>query len=527
MQLVDQVHDDPRFLHDFAQILPAPLAIGREKRRILQPAVDEIILKRPLILQIRARFPPRHFVERRLRDIDVPLLHQLRHLPVEERQQKCANVRAVHVGVGHDDDLVIAQLRQIEVVANASSQRADDVRHLLRRQHLVDAGPLHVEDFTSDRQHRLILALAPLLGRPTGRVALDDEHLGIDRIAILALRQSARQPQPIKRTLAPRQFTRLACRLARQRRLHDLADDRLGFLRMLLEPRRQLIADRVLHHRLHFRGNQFVLRLRGKLRVRHLHRQNARQSFARVLARQIDFLFLRDAALVRILVDHARQRRTEPGQMRAAIALRNVVGEAQHVLVVAVVPPQRTLNGNAVLLGGDRDRLGQHGLLGTVEILHECGDAALIVQVDGLRLGMAVVSDGDEHTRVQKGELAQPVLDGVVVEVGLRERFRAGQEGDLGALAPALLANGGQGRVRHAVSEAHLPVLPAAPDIQFEPGRERVHHRHAHAVQAARHLVGVLVELSARMELGHDDLCCRDAFFRVQVCRDAAAIVGH
>jgi hypothetical protein len=35
--------------------------------------------------------------------------------------------------------------------------------------------------------------------------------------------------------------------------------------------------------------------------------------------------------------------------MGAAVALRDVVGEAQHVLVVAVVPPQRDFDGDAVL----------------------------------------------------------------------------------------------------------------------------------------------------------------------------------
>ena len=45
-------------------------------------------------------------------------------------------------------------------------------------------------------------------------------------------------------------------------------------------------------------------------------------------------------------------------------------------------------------------------------------------------------------------------------------------------------------------------------------------------MQAAGHLVGILVEFSAGMELGHDDLGRRDAFLLVDVGRDAAAIVG-
>jgi hypothetical protein len=42
--------------------------------------------------------------------------------------------------------------------------------------------------------------------------------------------------------------------------------------------------------------------------------------------------------------------------MRAAIALRDVVGEAEHVLVVAVVPPQRDVDRDAVALA--REAIG-------------------------------------------------------------------------------------------------------------------------------------------------------------------------
>ena len=110
------------------------------------------------------------------------------------------------------------------------------------------------------------LALAPLLGRTAGRIAFDDEKLGLRRIAVLALGETARQAQTVERTLAPRQVTRLARRLTRECRFDDLADDDLGFLRMLLEPGAELIADHRLDDGLHLRGNELVLRLRGKLR---------------------------------------------------------------------------------------------------------------------------------------------------------------------------------------------------------------------------------------------------------------------
>src|SRR5690606_7912707 len=49
----------------------------------------------------------------------------------------------------------------------------------------------------------------------------------------------------------------------------------------------------------------------------------------------------------------------------------------------------------------------------------------------------------------------------------------------------------------------------------------------ADAVQAAGDLVAVVVELTAGVQLSHDDLRRRHALFLVDVDRDAAAIVGH
>ena len=88
----------------------------------------------------------------------------------------------------------------------------------------------------------------------------------------------------VERALAPRQLARLARGLARERRLDDLADDDLGFLGVLLEPGRQLVADHALDHRLHLGGDELVLGLAGELRVGHLDRQHAGQALARVVA---------------------------------------------------------------------------------------------------------------------------------------------------------------------------------------------------------------------------------------------------
>ena len=137
---------------------------------------------------------------------------------------------AVDVGVRHDDDLVVAQLVDVELlVADAGAERGDQRADLLAAQHLVEARALDVEDLAAQRQHGLEFAVAALLGGAAGAVALDDEQLGLGRIALLAVGELAGQRIHVERALAAGQLARLARGLARGGGLDHLADDDLGF----------------------------------------------------------------------------------------------------------------------------------------------------------------------------------------------------------------------------------------------------------------------------------------------------------
>ena len=167
-------------------------------------------------------------VQRRLRDVDVAALDQLLHVAEEERQQQRADVRAVHVGVGHQDDLAVAQLGSIEVVlADARAQRRDHGANFFVAQHLVVARLLDVQDLALQRQDRLEPPVAALLGGAACALTLDQVHLAAVGIALRAVGQLARQAAAIQRALAPRKIARLARRFARARRFNRLVDDLL------------------------------------------------------------------------------------------------------------------------------------------------------------------------------------------------------------------------------------------------------------------------------------------------------------
>ena len=159
-------------------------------QRLLQHERVELML----VLEVALLLADLRAIKRRLRDIDMAALHELEHLAVKESEQQRADMRAVDVGVGHDDDAVIAQLLDVVLfLADAAAERGNKSRDLRRGEQLVEARALDVEDLPLERQDGLEPPVAPLLGRAAGRLALDDVDLALGRVALLAVGQLARQ----------------------------------------------------------------------------------------------------------------------------------------------------------------------------------------------------------------------------------------------------------------------------------------------------------------------------------------------
>jgi hypothetical protein len=66
----------------------------------------------------------------------------------------------------HDDDLVVADLLEVELLADPGADGRDERLDLVVLQHLVDAGPLDVEDLAPDGQDRLRAGVAGLTAEP-------------------------------------------------------------------------------------------------------------------------------------------------------------------------------------------------------------------------------------------------------------------------------------------------------------------------------------------------------------------------
>ena len=135
-------------------------------------------------------------------------------------------MRAVHVGIGHDDDFVIAQFVEIKraftlAVANARADGRDHRADFVVLKNFVEPRFLDVDQFAANRQNRLELPVAALLGRAAGGITFDNVKLRVRRIAVGTIRQFARQSAAGQRRFADG-FARFARRFAGARGVQDL-----------------------------------------------------------------------------------------------------------------------------------------------------------------------------------------------------------------------------------------------------------------------------------------------------------------
>ena len=428
---------------------------------------------------------------------------------------------------------MVAQLAEIELIRpDPRAHGRDEQPDFVVGQDLVVARLLGVDDLAAQREHGLRLAIAPLLGRAAGRIALDQEQLAVLRVALRAIGQLGGQPLVVAPALA-RQLAGLARGLARLGGAHALVDDLARGGGIFLEGLGQLLVDDLLHEALEVGVAQLGLRLALELRIWHAHRDDGAEALADIVAGHPALEGLQVAVLLRVRRELAGERRAEAREVGAALTRVDVVGEGEHALLVAVVVLQRDLDLDVALLAFEEEvllapleehHLGMDGRLVLVEVLDELDDAAL--EEERVAAAVVLVLDDDLQPAVQERQLAQPVRQRVERELGDLEDRRIRLESDDGAVLARLLA-GRQRRGRHSALLVALgPHLAPAANLDIEPLAERVHNRNADAVQAARDLVRRVLELAPGVEHGQHDFRRRLAGLLVRVDRDPAAVVA-
>ena len=439
---------------------------------------------------------------------------------------------AVDVGVGHHDDLLVAQVVVAVALAGAAAERLHQVGklHILRQ--LVLAGGLHVEDFAAERQDRLRGAVARLLGRAAGRVALDDEDFRALRLAVGAVGELARQAELPRRGLA-RNVLFLAAADALLGAVDHEVQELVGLCGL---PASQwsngsLIAFSTMRWASAVARRSLVWPWNSGSRMNTESMQPAPTMTSSLVIPAARLPWPARSAWL----EAAQQRGAHAGLVGAAVRRRHGVAVGVEEAVGVGGPGHRPLRA-AVLadlarhaaedFGIDQrrvlERLGQIILQPFLEM--ERGLLRHVGAFDQLLGAGPADLDAAEQIGLRARHLEHAL--GLELRLG-SENLRIGMEAHRGAAPVRRLAGVLQLALRLAALEHHPVELLAARDLDLHAVGQGVGDRDADAVQAARGLVDLGVELAAGVQRAHDHFERRLVLeLRMRIDRDAAAVVG-
>ena len=431
---------------------------------------------------------------------------------------------AVHIGIRHNNDLVVPQLVLVELLTDTCAQRDNDGLQLVVAVDLVHPRLLHVEHLAPQGQDGLEPAVAPRRGGAACGVALHNVQLRQLGVILVAVPELIRHGRAAQHRLAADGLPRLACRLPGAVGGHGLVQNGARHHRMLLQIHRQLVVDDAVHQRADVGVAQLGLGLSLELRLRQLHGDHGGDTLAHVLAGHL-VAFLYHVVFQAVGIQYAGQGRLEARLVHAAFRRMDIVGEGHQRLVVAVVILDGDLR-RAVALGAGEidDLLVERGLV-PVDVGNELPDAALIAHGLGLLSARPGVADSDPQTGVQERLLPHTGVQRLVVILQRVEHLRVRLKG-----------HGGTGMVRLAddlhllgdiaPGEFHLIDFAVLVYLHRQPLAQSVHHGRAHAVQAAGDLIATTAELAAGVQHGEHHLQGGPARLSLDIHGNTTAVIG-
>ena len=229
------------------------------------------------------------------------------------------------------------------------------------------------------------------------------------------------------------------------------------------------------------------------------------------------------------------QRIQQPGAQTIDMGATQCGGNQVHItlgghLAALGQPLHRPLHRFVIALHGAHEwQLGQYrpAMGGLRQII---GKPVFVVPLVTLALvGIGrVVHEADAQTRAQHRLGAQHMLEAGDIHLAGVEVFLVGDEAHRGTRhAPGGSADGRQLGHFLTIPELHLIDIAIAADNHFEVTGQRVHHRHAHAMQTSGVFVILVRKLAARMQPREDQLDTADLLFCVHVHGHAAPVIGH
>ena len=178
---------------------------------------------------------------------------------------------SVNIGIGHDDDFMVAQFFYVKVFSKAGSKACDYRLQLVVVHYFFRAHFLNVEHFSPKRQNGLDFWVASFLCGAARRVALDYvdfAHFGVFERAVGKL---FGQAKTVRQRLFAAGVLGLFGRDAGGGFRQGLVQKRFQNAGVLLKEERQLFLYKRVNNRSNFGVAELFLGLAFKLRLRHFH----------------------------------------------------------------------------------------------------------------------------------------------------------------------------------------------------------------------------------------------------------------
>ena len=517
----------------------------------------------------------------RNRSVHATRLNQRTHVTVEQSQQQGTDVGAVHVRIGHHNDLAIAGRLQIEGTTRTGTNHLNQRRALGVREHIGHRGTLSVQNLTANRQQSLVRGRTRQTRSTQRRVTLHNEQLRMLHIGRTAVHQLSGHGRRLQRGLTALSFLMDARRDAGLHLRDDLLaqSGRLSLLRTggRLQASLQRITHDLRHDLANRRGTQNLLGLTLKLRLGKTHGQHGGQAGEHVILLNLVVTHLVLAGIIgKVLAHHAQQALLKTGGVSTALGGGNNIHEAADRRLVANAPAQRNVHFaialhvgqlRAAVLTQHRHGLGERsaaaktpGVGNTLIVrqkLDELTNAAVVLEnfLVGLQLAggagqSALIADANTQTRNEERGLARTSSQVLIAELSVGgENLWVSPIAHTGAGHAALSAThnlqgvsalgcgserifglggaAGLEEAGNAVAERHLVGLRATIHLHVQAGRQCVHHGSAHTVQTTGRVIGATAKLTAGVQLSEHDLHTGQAGARLNVGGDTAAIIAH
>ena len=220
------------------------------------------------------------------------LLDQLRHEPVKESQHQCINMGTVHVGIRHDNDLVITEFGNIEIIMDAGAEGSDHCFDLFIGVDPVFPGLFHIQDLSAQGQDGLGRSAACGFGTAARGISLYQENFTVLGILIGTVRQLAGKTHGIQDRFPSGHFPGLPGRFPGPLGHQGFINNGPGNGRILFQKIFQLFGNNTVRGAPGFHIAQLLLGLPFKLGILDLDADDCRDAFTDILTGQIGFIVL-------------------------------------------------------------------------------------------------------------------------------------------------------------------------------------------------------------------------------------------